>query len=305
MADVDLNDLALLDAVVRFESFSAAARELGLPASSVSRRIARLEQAAGAVLLKRTTRSVALTEAGRLFHGQTSSIPGHVQDAVRAVASLQSAPRGVLKVAAPPDHGGVITTLLTAFMSEYPDVDVHVRHTLERVDLLGEGVDVAIRGGQAPDTSVYTARKLFDSRILLAASPEYLAEHGTPQRAEDLADHWGLCMDPWAPNGLRRLDGDRGLVNISLRNRLRANSLHTAQLAALAGLGIAPLLALTCSQELADGRLVEVCPGALPDHAPMWVLSPLSRVKSAAATAFVDSACATAAGLSLGEAAPG
>ena len=146
---------------------------------------------------------------------------------------------------------------------------------------------MAIRGGPAPDTAAFTAHQLFDSRILLVASPDYLARRGTPRVAEDLAEHDGVCMDPWAPNGLRQVDGERAPVRVSLRSRVKANALYTAQRAALDGLGIAPLLLLTCQAHLDRGELVEVLPGALPDHAPMWVLSPLGRTRSAAATALV------------------
>jgi LysR family transcriptional regulator AphB len=300
MADIELGDIDVFCAVVEHGGFTAAARVLGLPTSAVSRRIARLEERTGFQLLNRTTRRVAVTEAGRVFHARTKDLSGQVRDAVAAMSAAIEAPRGTLRVTAPPDHAGVIWALLEPFLTAYPEVDLDLTHTLERVDLLEQDIDVAIRGGSAPDTTVYTAHRIFDSRILLAASPAYLARRGTPQRAEDLADHDGVCMDPWAPNGLRRVQGDRAPVRIDLRNRLRANSLYTAQRAALAGLGIAPLLELTCRDELATGRLVEVLRGALPDHAPMWVLAPLGRTRSAAATALVETIRRTAATLAKG-----
>lgn len=287
MGDVDLNDIEVFCAVVDHGGFTAAAKVLGLPTSAVSRRVSRLEDRTGFQLLRRTTRKVAVTESGRIFHERTRGVPEQVREAVAAMSAAKEAPRGTVRVTAPPDHGGVIWSLLAPFLHTHPDVDLELTHTLERVDLLEAGVDVAIRGGPAPDTSVFTAHQIFDSRILLAASPAYLARRGTPERAEDLADHDGVCMDPWAPNGLRQVQGDRAPVRVDMRSRLRANSLYTAQRAALAGLGIAPLLELTCRDELATGQLVEVLRGALPDHAPMWVLSPLGRTRSAAATALV------------------
>jgi len=294
MADIDLNDIEVFAAVVDHGGFTAAAKVLGLPTSAVSRRVARLEDRSGFQLLHRTTRRVGTTEAGRMFYDQTRGLPGQVRDAVAAMSAATEAPRGTLRVTAPPDHHGVIWALLEPFLSAHPYVDLDLTHTLNRVDLLDEGIDVAIRGGTAPDTATYTAHRIFDSRLLLAASPDYLARRGTPGRAEDLADHDGICMDPWAPNGIRRVRGDRAPVRVTMRSRLKANSLYTAQRAALAGLGIAPLLELTCRDELRSGALVEVLPGALPDQAPMWVLSPLGRARSAAATALVEAICAAA-----------
>ncbi|MFT5455642.1 MAG: DNA-binding transcriptional LysR family regulator, partial [Myxococcota bacterium] len=205
---VDLNDLAVFAAVVRNKGFTPAAKELGLPVSGVSRRVARLEAGVGFKLLNRTTRSVGLTEAGRLFHTRTASIPRQVDEAVTALRATRDTASGRLRVTAPPDDGGVIWHLLSRFLRDHPDVDLELRHTLERVDLVKEDIDVALRGGAAPDSTTFTAHKLFDSRILLAASPEYLARFGTPTRVEELAEHHGVCMDPWAPNAIRRLDGD-------------------------------------------------------------------------------------------------
>lgn len=104
-------------------------------------------------------------------------------------------------------------------------------------------------------------------------------------------------MDPWAPNAIRRVDGDRGPVRVHMRNRVRANSLDTARRAAVSGLGIAPLLQLTCQPELDDGRLVEVLRGALPDAAAMWLVYPADRERSAAANALVAHLLSAAAAL--------
>lgn len=283
----DLNDIHVFAAVVRLEGFTAAGRELGLPGSAVSRRVARLEEELGFALLHRTTRSVGLTDAGRRFYEHAGRIPELVEAAVRAATAGRDAPTGLLRITGPPDDGGVIWGMLAGFLRAYPDVDLELTHTLERVDLVAAGIDVALRGGPAPDTSVFTALKVYDSRILLAASPDYLARRGTPLQVDELAGHDGICMDPWAPNAIRRVQGDGSYVRVHLRNRIRANSLETARRAALDGLGIAPLLELTCRAELDRGELVEVLRGALPDHAPFWALTPVGRTRSAAASALL------------------
>ncbi len=283
----DLNDVAVFTVVVRLRGFTAAGRELGVPGSAVSRRIARLEEQLGFALLLRTTRSVGLTEAGRRFYEHTSRIPGLLEDAVRAAIGTRDTPSGTLRVTAPPDDAGVIWEMVSGFMVAHPDVDLELTHTLERVDLVAAEIDVALRGGPAPDSAEFNALKVYESRILLAASPAYLARRGTPQQAEDLAHHDGICMDPWAPNAIRRVRGDGSYVRVHLRNRVRANSLETARRAALDGLGIAPLLELTCRAELDRGELVEVLRGALPDTAPFWALTPVARTRSATASAFL------------------
>jgi len=287
VTDVDLNDIAVFAAVVKERGFTAAGRQLGLPPSTVSRKVARLEDDLGFKLLNRTTRRVGLTEAGRLFYERTAGISRVVAEAVQAVASTRETPSGRLRMTAPPDDAGVIWELLSGFVRDHPKVDLDIHHTLQSVDLIEGEYDVALRGGSRPDSPELTAHLLFESRILLAASPEYLELRGRPRRVQELTAHDGINMDPWAPNAIRRLDGDRGFVKVQMRNRIRANRQDTARRAAVDGLGIAPLLELTCRRELESGALVEVLRGALPPSASMWVVSRLGKDRSAAATALV------------------
>ena len=286
--DVDFNDIVVFAQVVRSGGFAAAGRALGLPGSAVSKRVARLEGRVGYRLLERTTRRVGLTPAGRRFYEHTARIREMVDEGVRSMERGASAPSGTLRVSAPPDDAGVIWALLTGFLNAHPDVDLELEHTLERVDLVEAQVDVALRGGPAPDTTELVAHRLFDSRILLVASPAYLALRGVPTRVEQLAEHDGVSMDAWAPNAIRRVRGDRSYVKVQMRNRVKVNGLETSRRAALDGLGIAPLLELTCASELASGALVEVLPGALPDSAPFWALASRRRDRSAAASALLE-----------------
>jgi len=275
-------------AVVRTHGFSAAARELGLPPSAVSRRIKRLEEELRTKLLHRTTRRVGLTPAGRVYYERIGRIPRLLHEGERAIHDTRDAPRGTLRVAAPPEDNGVIWSTLRGFVLSHPDVDLEVLHSLEYIDLIDREIDVALRGGAPPDSPDLVAQQLWSSRILLAASPEYLALRGTPVESEDLADHDGICMDAWAPNAITRVSGDRGHVRVTMRNRVRANSLETARLAALDGLGVAPLLELTCQGDLDRGALVEVLRGALPMSAKGWFVYPVARERSAAAQALID-----------------
>ena len=285
---MDLNDIPVFLAVVHARSFSEAAKQLSLPASAVSRRIARLEDAVGHKLLHRTTRRVGLTEQGRVFYERTAALPRLVADAQRAITTRDETISGSLRVAAPPDDTGVIWSLFEGFLRDHPQVDLQLTHGLRNVDLVAEDIDVALRGGRPPDSPDFIADLLWDSRMVLVASPAYLALHGTPQTVEDLAQHSGVCMDAWAPNAIRRLDGDRGFVRVNVPNRVRANSLDTARRAVLSGLGIAPLVLFNCQAELDAGALVEVLRGALPDSAAFYLISRLPSERSAAATALVE-----------------
>ncbi|MEM9190497.1 MAG: LysR family transcriptional regulator [Myxococcota bacterium] len=292
--EVDLNDVLVFTEVVNEGGFSRAARKLDLPASAVSRRVARLEERLGFKLLHRTTRRVGLTDFGEIYFAKTSAIGRQLEDAERALADSRRRPSGLLRVTAPPDDGGVIWQLLSGFVRSFPKVDLEIIHTLEYLDLIEARVDVALRGGAAPDSTEFTAHRLFESRILLAASPAYLAARGTPTRVEDLESHDCICMDRWAPNAIRRLDGDRGLVKLQVRNRVRANRLDTAHAAARDGFGIAPVLQMTCQRELDSGALVEVLPGALPDSSPFWAVYPKGRKASMAAQALIKHLIAAA-----------
>lgn len=284
----DLNDVFVFLEVARLRGFTAAGEALDLPASAVSRRVRRLEERLGFRLLHRTTRRVGLTDAGRIYYERIGAMPRMLVEAEQAVSDSRAAPAGTLRIAAPPEDRGVIWSVLGTFVRAHPQVDLEIMHTLDYVDLIDGDIDVALRGGSAPDSADLVAHLLWDSRILLVASPEYLALRGTPKRVEELAEHDGVCMDPWVPNAIRRLDGERGPVKVTMRNRIRANSLETARRAALDGLGIAPLLELTCQSDLDRGALIEVLRGALPDSAKGWYVYPLGKVRSAAAQALID-----------------
>ncbi len=284
----EIGDVLIFAAVVRANGFSAAARELEIEPSVVSRRVKRLERALETTLLHRTTRQVGLTAAGRAYYERIARVPALLDDAERAMFEAHETPKGTVRVAAPPEDGGVVWATIRSFFTAFPDIDVQIEHSLEYVDLIEREIDVAMRGGDPPDSGDLVAQPLWNSRMLLAASPAYLQRSGTPARVEDLGDHRGVCMDGWAPNALRRLGGDRSLVRVSMRNRVRANSLETARLAALDGLGIAPLLEMSCRADLNRGALVEVLRGALPDSAKGWIVYPVAKERSAAVQALID-----------------
>jgi DNA-binding transcriptional LysR family regulator len=147
---LDLNDVAVFAEVAAAGSFKQAALALDLPASTVSRRVARLEDALGFKLLHRTTRSVGLTDSGRSFYERTANLARMVEDAARSSAASHDTPTGFLRVTAPPDDSGVIWALLEGFVRAHPAIDLEIVHTLEFYDLIDKGIDVALRGAGRP-----------------------------------------------------------------------------------------------------------------------------------------------------------
>lgn len=274
-------------AVVRHGSFAAAAKTLGIAAPALSRRIARLERDLDMRLLHRTTRSLGLTDAGRVYYERVARVAEQFQAAERAVHSQKNEPSGSFRVTAPPDDAGVIWAMVRGFIQKYPNVEFELIHSLERLNLIESSIDVALRGGEPPDSPDLVARKLVDTRYVLVASPSYLEQRGTPIHPAELRYHDCIAMDNWVPNAIKALHGPDGPVNVDFRNRVRCNGQETARRAAIDGLGIAPMVEMTCWPDLDSGRLVEVLPGALPMPAPMYILYVAGRGKSPTTTAFI------------------
>lgn len=178
MSQADLNQLLVFAKVVEHGSFIAASRALGLPKTTVSRKVQELEERLGARLLQRTTRRVALTEAGAIYHEYCSRIVQDIADADLAVGRVHSAPRGELRVSASFSFGmGALVPIVPDFMARYPDIRLQLELRNDAVDLVAEGFDLAIRIGPLEDSSC-AVRYLAESRLALYASPDYLARAG-------------------------------------------------------------------------------------------------------------------------------
>lgn len=188
----DLNDILIFVNVVEQGSFTAAARRLGLPKTTVSRKVQELEGRLAARLINRTTRSLALTEAGTVFYEHASRIAADLDEAENAIHQLQGSPRGWLRVTAPYSLGvTMLSPMLVEFRQRYPEVRVDVVLSNERLDLVQHGIDVALRIGSLPDSSL-VARRLGSDRTHVYAGSGYLARHGEPLVPEDLQYHHAL-----------------------------------------------------------------------------------------------------------------
>ncbi len=252
-----LADMEIFARVVATGSMSAAARDLGLSPAVVSKRLGRLEERLGTRLLQRTTRQIALTEAGEGYHQRVLAILANIEEAESFVARRSADARGTLKISAPTTFGRMhIAPYLAPFMHANSGLTVNMQLTDDLIDIVGEGYDLAIRIAELSDSTL-VARRLAPVRRILVATPGYIAEHGAPRTIEDLQNH--ICLaphnnDPW------RLEGPGGLVVFRPAGPLQTNSSEVVREAVLAGLGVAQRSTWDIGPELAAGKLVQVLP---------------------------------------------
>ncbi len=254
----NLTDMEIFARVVTAGSMSAAGREMGLSPAVVSKRIRRLEDKLGTRLLQRTTRQIALTEAGHGFHDRVLAILASVEEAETFVTRGSAQARGTLKVSAPTSFGRMhVAPYLARFLEANPDLYVSLDLSDEFVDIVGDGYDLAIRIAELSDSSL-VARRLAPVHRVLCASPSYIERHGEPKSIDDLVENHvrvaAAAQDPW------RLMGPRGLEIVKTDAPLRTNSSEVVREAVLAGVGIALRSTWDVGPELREGKLQIVLP---------------------------------------------
>ncbi|MBV8045602.1 MAG: LysR family transcriptional regulator [Paludibacterium sp.] len=266
----DLNDLFYFAKVVEHGGFMAAGRALGIPKSRLSRRIAELEDRLGVRLLQRTTRRLALTEVGGQYYQHCQAVLTEAEAAEETIARIQAEPRGLVRVSCPELLAkSVLAPILPRFLAEHPQVRVQLEAANRRVDLIEEGIDIAIRVRNViEDSANQVARTLSTSRQILTASPRLLAELGTPRMPSDLLRY--PCLTMSRPDGRGQwvlLDGDGHEIRLQIDSpRLMTDDLVVLAEATARGLGVALLPQLVCQAYLTDGRLQEL----LPDCQSPW-----------------------------------
>ena len=263
----DLNELYYFAQVVEHGGFAPAGRALGLPKSKLSRRVALLEERLGAQLLLRSTRSFAVTEVGKRYYEHCRAMLTEAEAAEESVALSQSEPCGLVRMSCPVALLATrIGPMLSQFMMLHPRVQLQVDETNRRVDVIAEGLDLAIRVRPPPlQDSDLVLRTLAERRQCLVAAPTLLAQCGLPDGPMDLA-HWpSLDMGVSQENHRWHLQGpDNARAEVRHRPRLVTQSMMALRDAALAGVGLAQLPSMLLRQELQSGALVQV----LPDWAP-------------------------------------
>jgi DNA-binding transcriptional LysR family regulator len=252
----NLGDLEVFARVVTARSMSMAAREMSLSPAVVSKRMRRLEERLGVRLIQRTTRQLSLTGAGQDFYARIVPILASIEEAEALVASGAAQVRGVLKVTAPTSFGRLhIAPHLSRFLDQHPLVTVELTLSDAFVDIIGEGLDLAVRIAELADTSL-VARRLAPNHRVLCATPDYLSRHGEPVSVGDLVHHRLMAhnADHW------RLESSEGDITVRLQGPLRTNSSEVVREALLSGLGIALRSTWDVGPELRSGRLKRILP---------------------------------------------
>ncbi len=285
----ELDAMALFARVVEAGGFSQAARELSQSKSSVSKRVARLEDRLGVRLLNRTTRRLSLTEAGEAFYAGCRRMLSEAEAAEETVTYLTAAPRGTLRVNAPMSFGQWhLAPALADFLQRCPEVSVELVLDDREVNLVQEGFDVGIRIRELADSSL-VARRLTHARRLLCAAPAYLETHGRPKRPEDLAGHACLLYSYISDPAVWTFRGRQGRRRVRVAGRLKANNGEALREAAVAGFGIAYLPTFIVGDAVRAGRLTcLLAEWTREAGAPIHAIYPAGRNLSPKVRVFVD-----------------
>ena len=283
-----LEDMELFARIVERGSLSAAARDLGLSKSLVSRRLGQLEDRLGARLVNRTTRNLALTDIGREFNERARRVLLEAEDAEACARDASTEPAGRLRIAAPVSFGYLhLAAPLAGFLAEHPKVEVELELNDRFIDLVGEGYDLAIRSGQLEDSSLIV-RPIAKARILLAAAPAYLARRGAPEAPADLARHVCLVYGNQPAARVWRFLVEGKWVAPSIYPQLTANNGDALCRAAVEGLGIVALPSFIIGPALAAGRLRPLLSHLpMPDQ-PIQAIYPGGRPAPQRLRSFVD-----------------
>jgi DNA-binding transcriptional LysR family regulator len=291
-----LDGVAAFARVVEAGSFSAAARRLRISKSATIAHVQRLEERLGVRLLHRTTRRISLTEAGAAYYRHCARIVAEAESAEQAARALQREPRGMLSISAPETFGPMhVAPAIPEFLARFPDLAIDISLSPRHVDLVQEGLDLAIRIGTLKDSPL-VVRRLAPSRFVLCAAPAYLKKRGVPRVPDDLLHHacFGVSVMPWGDEWrlVSAKGNDKGNSErehrIPARGVLRSNSAQILRAAALSGLGIALLPSWAVGDDLRSGALRRILPGCEPPPSAVYAVYPSNRLMSAKVRAFVD-----------------
>lgn len=286
----DLNDLYYFAKSVEYKGFSPAGRALGIPKSKLSRRVAQLEDHLGLRLIQRSTRQFVLTEAGKLFYQHCRAILIEMEAAQESIGAIQAEPRGSINITCPVGllnfHVGA---MLAEFMVKYPSITVHLEATNRRVDVLAEGIDIALRVRPLPlEDSGLVLRVLSDRGQSIVAAPSLIERVGMPTSPEQLAQMPSLSRSnaheahAWT---LKNEDNER-VVNYT--PRYTTTDMFALKAASLAGVGIVQLPVLMLTDELATGALVPVLPQWAPRREVIHLVFPSRRGLLPSVRALID-----------------
>jgi DNA-binding transcriptional LysR family regulator len=288
-SDVTLERMRTFVRVAERGSLSAVARELGLGQSTVTRHLRELEQAVGVPLLSRTTRRVTMTDEGSRYYADSVQILRLVEQAGDEARGTRGAPAGTIRISCTAAIGVLhVSQLIFAFQDRYPDIGVDLSLTDERINLVREGVDIALRLGPLTDSSM-KLRPLGHSRRLMVAAPDYLAARGTPSVPQELSGHDGIRMSNIAGSAILALQGPGGERHlVPFGGRFRVDHGLAAREALVAGRGVAPAHRWLVDDLLAAGRLEVILPDYSLPSVPLSMLIVPERAVIARVRLLVD-----------------
>jgi DNA-binding transcriptional LysR family regulator len=284
-----LTSMLAFTQVVEAESFSEAARRLGLSKSSVSKHVTQLEARLGVQLLHRNTRRLSLTEVGRAFYERCAQVVRQVEEAELEVGRAHTAPQGLLKLNAPMSFGQLwLGRAVAEFLRHHPKLRVDMVLDDRALNPVQSGFDVTIRVAPALADSSLIARRLAPNRLVVCGSPEYLARRGLPRTPADLAQHECLLYSYLSWGDTWRFMGRGGDEWVTVSGSFRANNGDVLREAALAGLGLAYMPSFIVGRDLARGALRAVLEGYEDRSTAIWLLYSPTRHVAARVRAFVD-----------------
>lgn len=284
---MDLNEIKVFTRVAQAGSFSGAAKQLGMPNSTVSAKVSALEKRLGVSLLRRTTRKLSLTEAGEAYLQRCLAGLDLLQVAEAEVSSSQAEAQGLLRVTAPLDMGSTcLVDLVSRFTKQNPKVRLEFLFADRIVDLVGEGVDLAIRAGALGDSGLI-AKKLGIAYWAPFASPSYLKRAGLPEHPKELRDHDCLLFGPLG-DASWELDRRKSTITVPLERRLVASDISFVKALAAAGYGIALLPTFGVHADVASGRLVRVLPEWRSSADPVHLVYPEQRFVAPKIRSFIE-----------------
>jgi DNA-binding transcriptional LysR family regulator len=279
-------ELLAFTRAVEAKSLSRAAAELGVPRATIGRRLARLEERLGTRLLRRTTRSLSLTDAGDNFYRHARIVLDAIAQAEASVRTTDNVMRGDLRVSVPPILEDSFLAMVTSFAKKHPAVRVQIDFSTRVVDLLRDGYDVALRATAEIQPGL-VARMIGRHKLVAVASPEYLAANGTPRTAKDLRKH--RCLTGFARGELPQSTWPVGRGVLHVDSAFSSNDLRLLREAALRGLGIALLPRIVLADLIETGALVHVLPGVVEGENRLAVVYPEREFLPPHVRAFVDS----------------
>jgi len=282
--NADFSEILAFTEVVRGGSFTRAAENLRMPKSTLSRKVAELEERLGARLLQRTTRKVNLTDIGRAYYEHAMRVVSELEQAQELVSDMQATPKGVLRITTPITFG-VLGPLIAEYLRLYPEVQVELSSTGKVVDLVEERFDLALRAGHASDSSL-VGRKVGVVRRCVLGAPELVKRIGRLKHPSELERHDCLVF---APEGnLWRLNSGSKEVEVLVRSRLQSNDYDMLRSVASSGFGFSLLPEYQCIEDVRLGRLTRALENWSALEIPIYALHPSTRHVPPKVTAFLD-----------------